>query len=273
MVDCVFHGLRTLLDKIAIDYYHISHMYNTYQNPIELYGNGFTIFAKLDDIIIDRTDLDKKISDKFFDQIIIPIHNNRHNCKDNVDTIKQFLSYNNVVKVIDGNDDGNIDMSIAELCPYFKRELFQPTKNVLPISFSVPSTYIVDTINIESKTNSLSNIKPCFGGRAAWTYIDEQQYRTEYQNSLFAITTKKGGWDCLRHYEIIANGCLPLFTDIDACPEFILTTLPKKILQHLNTLYTTEFTQSQVTDVATELLEISKQKLTTTYIAQKILEA
>ena len=35
-----------------------------------------------------------------------------------------------------------------------------------------------------------------------------------YSNSIFAITNKKLGWDCLRHYEILMNGCVPLYLDI-----------------------------------------------------------
>ena len=48
------------------------------------------------------------------------------------------------------------------------------------------------------------------------TYIfdDEESYYNDYAKSLFAITMKKGGWDCLRHYEILAAGCLPVFLNI-----------------------------------------------------------
>ena len=38
------------------------------------------------------------------------------------------------------------------------------------------------------------------------------------------------GWDSLRHYEILMNGCIPLFLNIDKCPERVLTNLPKKLL-------------------------------------------
>jgi hypothetical protein len=51
-----------------------------------------------------------------------------------------------------------------------------------------------------------------------------------YRNSRFAITKKKGGWDCLRHYEILMNGCIPLFENLQDCPSYTLTTYPK----HLN---------------------------------------
>ena len=44
-------------------------------------------------------------------------------------------------------------------------------------------------------------------------------YRKDLEGSLFALTFKKAGWDCLRHLEILSAGCLPLFTDIVNCPK------------------------------------------------------
>ena len=54
-----------------------------------------------------------------------------------------------------------------------------------------------------------------------------------YSNSIFAITNKKLGWDCLRHYEILMNGCIPLFFNIEDCPKLILKTLPKERLSEI----------------------------------------
>ena len=41
--------------------------------------------------------------------------------------------------------------------------------------------------------------------------MNESDYYKDYQRSYFAITCKKGGWDCLRHYEILANAVSPTF--------------------------------------------------------------
>ena len=54
-----------------------------------------------------------------------------------------------------------------------------------------------------------------------------------YQDSIFALTYKKMGWDSLRHYEILMNGCIPLFININKCPEKILTNFPKQILSDI----------------------------------------
>ena len=58
-----------------------------------------------------------------------------------------------------------------------------------------------------------------------------------YSNSIFAITNKKLGWDCLRHYEILMNGCIPLFFNIKDCPKSILQTLPKERLSEIYSNY------------------------------------
>ena len=51
-----------------------------------------------------------------------------------------------------------------------------------------------------------------------------------YKQSLFASSNKNHGWDCLRHYEILANGCIPIIEHLDKCPLDTLTSLPKQLL-------------------------------------------
>ena len=40
----------------------------------------------------------------------------------------------------------------------------------------------------------------------------------------------------MRHYEIIAAGCVPIFEGIEHCPDTICTTLPKELLTAVNGL-------------------------------------
>lgn len=88
-----------------------------------------------------------------------------------------------------------------------------------PITFSIPKDKIV--LSIPLKTKNCSDLIP--GKIETYIYQNEEDYYKEYQSSLFAITTKKGGWDCLRHYEIMANGCIPYFPNIEQCPPRINT--------------------------------------------------
>ena len=101
------------------------------------------------------------------------------------------------------------------------------------ITFSIPEEKIIQSL--PQKKKILSNLIP--GNRETYIYNTEEEYYKEYQESLFAITMKKGGWDCMRHYEIITNGCLPYFIDIENCPPNTMTLLPKDLLLECNQLY------------------------------------
>jgi hypothetical protein len=45
-------------------------------------------------------------------------------------------------------------------------------------------------------------------------FNDEGLSQAMHQFSYFAFTHKRGGWDCMRHYEILASGCVPYMADI-----------------------------------------------------------
>jgi hypothetical protein len=100
--------------------------------------------------------------------------------------------------------------------------------SVYPITFSIPSEKIVSTI--PSKTKILAQINPMGVGKHTYIYDKEDDYYNDYKKSLFAITRKKGGWDCMRHYEIIACGCIPVFENLEFCPKNTLFNFPKELL-------------------------------------------
>jgi hypothetical protein len=83
---------------------------------------------------------------------------------------------------------------------------------------------------LETKLHEIAPLIP--GDRTTYWFgaNQEEEYNAMYRTSLFAHTMKKGGWDCLRHYEIMANGCIPLFKDLEHCPSHTLVTFPKEIV-------------------------------------------
>lgn len=96
---------------------------------------------------------------------------------------------------------------------------------VWPISFSFPhSGYYNFSLN---RQRQLSNVRP--GSR--YTFISQDAYYKEYQESEFAITHRKGGWDCFRHVEILACGTIPLMPDIDNVPQYSMVHYPKDIMR------------------------------------------
>jgi len=148
-----------------------------------------------------------------------------------------------------------------------------------PINFSIPESKITNQdINVKEKI--LSNLIP--GHLNTYIYNTEEEYYSEYKKSLFATTTKKAGWDCLRHYEIIANGCIPYFPDIDHCPKNTMTLLPKNLIKEGNVLYKEcskyktipEIPKSKLDECSNlikQLLEHLKSYLTTRKVAEYVL--
>ena len=121
---------------------------------------------------------------------------------------------------------------------YFKRELLSEDRRIKPISFAIPKYKILKEIDYHPK-NILAPLIP--GKLNTYIYDNESSYYEMYKKSIFALTYKKAGWDCLRHYEILMNGCIPLFLDIENCPKNIITTLPKvkliDLLKEFNNIF------------------------------------
>ena len=228
MHDIVLHGLREIYGNSVIDYPGVWYMYRDEVKKrnydiSNLWGKGFTLYNLLSNYQqIDRTDIENKIKTNYFDFIIFG----------SIDKAQLFFdkAINSKSKIIfvDGNDNPFINEQITSKGAYFKRELISDnTKNVYPINFAIPKEKIVHTIN-PKPLNILAPLIP--GKYSTYIYENEQDYYQSYQNSVFALTYKKMGWNSLRHYEILMNGCIPLFLNIDKCPAKILTNLPKKLL-------------------------------------------
>jgi hypothetical protein len=147
-----------------------------------------------------------------------------------------------------------------------------------PIGFSIPEEKIVTSI--PNKTKIMSTLIP--GIQSSYIYNTEEEYYNEYKTSYFAITKQKAGWDCMRHYEILANGCVPYFVNIEICPENTLTFLPKDLLLEGNYLYEkfenktveeiTEEEKNEYNILVTKLLEHTRNFLTTSKMAKYVLE-
>jgi hypothetical protein len=102
-----------------------------------------------------------------------------------------------------------------------------------PIGFSIPKEKLVQSI--PKKTTILATSIP--GQLDTYIFNKEEDYYNDYKQSIFAITTKKAGWDCMRHYEILANGCIPFFPTIEKCPRNTMGLWPKNLLVEANRLY------------------------------------
>lgn len=145
-----------------------------------------------------------------------------------------------------------------------------------PIQFSIPECKIVK--EIPQKDKDFATIIP--GDRSTYIFKTEEDYYRDYQRSYFAITTKKAGWDCLRHYEILASGCIPYFLDLDHCDERTMPFLPKKLIQeamklpgvsYLNIDHK-KFNKEKYNQILAQLLEHTKKHLTTRQMAKYLID-
>ena len=151
------------------------------------------------------------------------------------------------------------------------------TERLFPITFSIPREKLIQ--RTVSKTKVLSDLIP--GDLSTYIYNTEASYYEEYAKSLFATTTKKGGWDCMRHYEILACGCLPFFPGIEECPKSTMALLPKRLLIESNALFSRLKTKrieeissgemSEYRKLRDRLMAYTSKYLTTDNIARYVL--
>lgn len=118
------------------------------------------------------------------------------------------------VVFLDGEDHTNMKTGLLGQGLYFKRELV--SESAFPISFAVPEEKFVIGPEHVKKVRETATIYP--GRKNTYIYSNEQDYYEGYRESMFGVTFKKAGWDCMRHYEIIMNACLPYFKGIERLP-------------------------------------------------------
>jgi len=115
-----------------------------------------------------------------------------------------------------------------------------------------------------------------------YRYDSEEQYYKEYGSALFAYTYHKGGWDSMRHYEIMCNGGIPYFIGLADLPAHTMTKFPRSLVQsamtmpgvsELGTVNLTEGGMDCLMDVRLALLEYCRANLSTVALAKYFLQA
>lgn len=279
MADALFHGLRSLLGPEVVDYPKVWHMYeDSFVNgldPSQLYGRGFT-FSKLfpDDKGIDRDDLVKKLHSRYFDMVIYgSIHRNQSWFGGVAMTYKPSQ-----IAFVDGEDHPYVFL-FHKHGAIFKRELHNPCPGVYPIQFGIPKQKILKSR--PAKQNLMAPYDPL--NNQGYVYDNESAYYQQYADSYFGATMKKGGWDCLRHYEIMANYCIPYFRCFEACPTTVAQFLPRRELSLVKeVLEYGELTgwSDKKTKLATDAYELSiepvmktlHEHMTTEKVAEYVLD-
>lgn len=254
--DGLFHGLRGILGDSVIDYPKKDSMYKSYNRANNsIYGQGFTLYKTLDDIEIDRHDIKNKILNNYFDYVIFSdiaeqfgyylsyyyvIGDNKIIILDGDDSPKIFPysglywrkfpfaflpSFSNRSYVFKREwTPATLKYRSYLLLPEFVCDILYKRMNLFKISFGIPEKKIIKQIPEKSKLFGMhivdqEVIDGLQYGKYYYGFDSESEYYQDLQSSRFGITTKRAGWDCMRHYEIAANGAVPCFRDLDRKPE------------------------------------------------------
>jgi hypothetical protein len=262
--DLIFYGLRELFGDNVVDSTQIISLYKEYEgkiHPQHLWG-GMTTFWLIGENNIDRSNIEEKIKDKYYDLII---YGAIKRCKNYYDIVSKVYPPEKVI-LIDGNDESDLDPLYSKhLC--FKRELIENHPNLLPITFGIPTCKI--SIPNKNKTQEYATCIP--GQPETYLFKEEKSYYDDYQKSYYGVTMKKAGWDCMRHYEIMGNYCMPYFIGLEDCPKNTLSNLPKELLLEGRELVK-NFEDQKYFNILNELFDYTKNNLTTKQLAQYVIE-
>lgn len=257
LADGLLHGLRTLLGADVVDYPKAEFLYETYPRDRRgnLYGRGFSLYALLPDLEVDRNRVFERARGGEFDLIVF------------ADIWSTFGVFAELAPTIAATPMAVLDGADREepypyagvwwrrpawwtlpraqtRATYFKRELTPLTgwfrsylllppalasrlpsiRRMREIAFSFPREKILDG-PAPAKQRLLAShvvdpeVASRLGVGTSYAFSDESAYYADLRASRFGVTTKRAGWDCLRHYEQAANGCVPCFRALDSKPQ------------------------------------------------------
>jgi hypothetical protein len=247
--DSLLHGLRTLHGADLVDFPKAELLYDTCPpGPKQrVRGNAFTLHTGLlKDIPVDRVHVVERVKGGEFDLIVLSdiwqvypwlIH------------FRPWLRRENTI-VIDGSDSPVVyphagmfwrtahGWLVPSATPflYFKREWTEASQfnlwhrvvhprllrampaheSLRKIAISMPAEKIVSSPPQKTKDFPRHVVDPEVaarvpGSQSTYAFLSEAEYYADLRSARFGITTKRAGWDCLRHYEIAANGAVPCF--------------------------------------------------------------
>ena len=275
----ILNGLRSVIGDNCIDVPRKKVMYHDWSETTrdELHGRGFTLYTRpIKDIQSSlRTDI------KNVDVVLYGVSSMYNEQQD--ETLNSLVGKNRVW-FLDGHDlygdapnkinfQGEQVIGIQN-APCFKRELVQENiPNVYPTGFGIPS-YQIAEINLDTKDQLYQRTAPnsCLfqpdtdlGNRSGYKFNREEDYFQDLQRSWFGLTCKRGGWDCLRHYEIIANGAVLLFKDYNKKPALCspqhLPCLSYSTREELEYIMNTLIVNNKPTKTYLDLLYTQRQWL------------
>jgi hypothetical protein len=264
--DMIFHGLKKLYGRNVMSSSPMWYMFNdiSQETKAGLYGCGFTIYGNLDVSLkntLDAKEIRKKIERKHFDKVV---YGSIHRDQSFLEEVVSSYGPSDIA-FVDGEDVTSILEQFKALGRYFKRELLDTETGVYPIQFCIPAEKIAPSF--PEKKKPWATVVP--GKLETYIFLEEKKYYRDYQESVYAHTQKKAGWDCLRHYEILANWCIPWFAQLDECPKNTLFRLPREAVLAANR---EEYGERQARECVLYLVDQLKKNMTTEAMARYLME-
>lgn len=272
--DGVFHGLRLLLGGRAVDYPKAEYLYDTVSEDTlgRIRGHGFTLYGLLPDIHVDRDHCLTRALAGEFDAVIFGDIWRTFGIFS--EWGPQLADAGIKVAILDGSDRvepypfSGISWRRRAwwFLPrahtrgtYFKREITPWTRwfasylilppplnahrlrTLHPLSFSIPAEKIVSSFYPKTQDFAThvvdEEVAERIGHPTTYAFTDENAYVEDLRRSRFGITTKREGWDALRHYEIAAAGTVPCFRDLARKPR---TCAPHGLVAGVNCIAYTD---------------------------------
>ena len=214
----ILHGLRSIFGSQVVDLPRKRVMYGDFSETTrdEIHGRGFTLYTKP---LLDLDMLDRQVTSDSIDAVIYGV-TDAYGITDYEDINKLCSN----IWYVDGHDTPDIKKK-----PCFKREYFVKEEGVYPTGFGIPY-HQIRPIDLNKKDQVYQKTAPAetffkpevmqhLREHYVYSWREEEEYYADMQRSWFGLTCKKGGWDSLRHYEIMASGALLLFKEYDQKPN------------------------------------------------------
>ena len=142
--------------------------------------------------------------------------------------VKESCSHHNriqnIIEVVEEELDRVPDFSpVMCPCPNNKDDTYP----VYPIEFAI----FEEKLRVPSKAKDRAFAAHIPG--KPYPFSLEEEYDNDYAASYYAFTMKKGGWDCMRHWEILASGTVPYFSNLEHLPANTMRGFPRKAIEKL----------------------------------------
>ena len=262
LADGLLHGLRQLPGLELVDYPRKECMYEGGRHcrvapEFGVRGGGFSLYGLLKEPEggIDRSFIWQRLAAGWFDAVLV---SNVWRQWGLLLQWRELLATQSLL-LLDGDDDqrlyprsgtrirqfgfgtGLTNLLQLPSTHIFKRELTNRSRkwglklNIHPLAFSIPDSQIL--MHLPNKSQLFPShivdldLSNKLGASTNYVFADEHSYRSDLVSSRFGITTRRAGWDCLRHYEIAAAGAVICFRDLEQKP---VSCAPHGLIEGLN---------------------------------------